>query len=161
MSTTDGLDQVQSPLGIIDVPQDDGAGDGHPPALREGLTALFGEPPDDFGDVAQTSDVGGIDRPHVAGITVQWLALQRPQPEQHVAQHLTDLRRIGHVVELIGGASVVLIHIQDVSVHPFHAGDEVVDPVVDPVMSQRILVTLSETIQRTRTFCFMKYVVRY
>jgi hypothetical protein len=36
----------------------------------------------------------------------------------------------------------------------------VVDPVVDPVMSQRILVTLSETIQHTRTFCFMKYVVR-
>jgi hypothetical protein len=43
----------------------------------------------------------------------------------------------------------------------FHGGDEVVDPVVDPVMSQRILVTLSETIQLTRTFCFMKYVVRY
>ena len=28
----------------------------------------------------------------------------------------------------------------DVSVHPFHAGDEVVDPVVNPLMNQRILV---------------------
>jgi hypothetical protein len=47
---------------------------------------------------------------------------------------------IGHVVGLIGGASVVLIQFQDVSVHPFHAGDEVVDPVVNPLMNQRILV---------------------
>jgi hypothetical protein len=45
MSTTDGLDQIQSPLGIIDVPQDDGAGYGHPLALREGVTVLFDEPP--------------------------------------------------------------------------------------------------------------------
>jgi hypothetical protein len=70
--------ETATPLGIIDVPQDNGAGDGHPPALREGLTVLFGEPPDDFGDIAQTSDVGGIYRPHVAGITVQRLALHRP-----------------------------------------------------------------------------------
>ena len=125
------------------------------------MTVLFGEPPDDFGDVAQTSDVGGIDRPHVAGIAVQWLALHRPQPQQHVAKHLTDLRRVGHVVGLIGGESAVLLQFQYVSVNPFHAGDEVVDPAVDPVMSQSILVTLSETIQHTRTFCFMKYVVRY
>ena len=109
MSTTDGLDQVQSTLGIIDVPQDDGAGDGHPLALRESVIVLFGEPSDDFGDVAQTSDVGGIDRPHVAGIAVQRLALHRPQPQQHVAQHPTDLLRVGHVVGLIDGASVVLI----------------------------------------------------
>ena len=37
---------------------------------------------------------------------------------------------------LRGGTSVVLIQFPDVSVHPFHAGDEV----VDPVMNQRILV---------------------
>jgi hypothetical protein len=32
-----------------------------------------------------------------------------PQPQQHVAQHPTDLLRVGHVVGLIDGASVVLI----------------------------------------------------
>lgn len=41
---------------------------------------------------------------------------------------------------LRGGTSVVLIQFPDVSVHPFHAGDEVVDPVGNPVMNQRIFV---------------------
>jgi hypothetical protein len=41
---------------------------------------------------------------------------------------------------LRGGTSVVLIQFPDVSVHPFHAGDEVVDPLVNLVMYERILV---------------------
>jgi hypothetical protein len=53
-----------------------------------------------------------------------------------------------------------LIQFQYVSVNPFHAGVQVIDPVVDPVVSQRVLVTLSEAVQHTGTFCFMKYVVR-
>jgi hypothetical protein len=41
---------------------------------------------------------------------------------------------------LRGGTSVVLVQFPNVSVHPFNAGDEVVDPVVNPVMYERILV---------------------
>jgi hypothetical protein len=49
--TVEGVDRDVWKLSIQrslhHIPQDDGAGDGHPLALREGVTVLFDEPPDD------------------------------------------------------------------------------------------------------------------